>query len=381
VPPPEIIVDPNVWVSALISPGGTTAGVLRAVLSDEVTAIVTPHLLEELSAVLERDKFRRWVSLAEARAFVAALSDKADLRPDAGKPRRSARDPDDDYLVAADPVRWRNLLAALADSALAQAGEKTVHLHRLIQAILRDQLPAPQAAAIRAQTETMLAASSPGSPAEPASWTGWAALLPHLLAADLAATGNPALRAMACAACEYLIASGDPRAALGLADELLPPWRGTLGDDDEHVLAMAHGLGWALREMGRYAEARDQHQEVLDRKRRLLGWDHPSTLTIANHLAADLRDLGELPAARDLARSTLEDRRRILGADHPDTLRSATNLAVILSRMGSMRAAHDLDQDTLERRRRVLGDGHPLTRFSATSLESDAEALRALDET
>lgn len=83
----------------MISPGGTTAGVLRAVLSDEVTAIVTPHLLEELSAVLERDKFRRWVSLADARAYVAALSDKADLRPDAGKPRRAARDPDD-YLVA-----------------------------------------------------------------------------------------------------------------------------------------------------------------------------------------------------------------------------------------------------------------------------------------
>jgi uncharacterized protein len=97
---PEIIVDPNVWVSALISPGGTTAGVLRAVLSDEVTAIVTPHLLEELSGVLERDKFRRWVSLADARAFVAALSDKADLRADTGKSRRSARDPDDDYLVA-----------------------------------------------------------------------------------------------------------------------------------------------------------------------------------------------------------------------------------------------------------------------------------------
>jgi uncharacterized protein len=70
------------------------------VLSDEVAAIVTPHLLQELSGVLERDKFRRWVSLADARAFVAALSDKADLRADAGKPRRSARDPDDDYLVA-----------------------------------------------------------------------------------------------------------------------------------------------------------------------------------------------------------------------------------------------------------------------------------------
>ena len=69
-------------------------------LADEVTAVATPHLLEELAAVLYRDKFRRWVSLSDAEAYVAALADKVELRPEAGKPTRATRDPDDDYLVA-----------------------------------------------------------------------------------------------------------------------------------------------------------------------------------------------------------------------------------------------------------------------------------------
>ena len=98
--PLRAVIDPNVWISALISPSGAPADVLRAVLAGEATAIVTPHLLEELAEVLYRDKFRRWVSLSDAQGYVAALADEAELRPEAGKPSKATRDPDDDYLVA-----------------------------------------------------------------------------------------------------------------------------------------------------------------------------------------------------------------------------------------------------------------------------------------
>ncbi|MGD0603154.1 MAG: putative toxin-antitoxin system toxin component, PIN family [Streptosporangiaceae bacterium] len=94
------VIDPNVWISALISPSGAPADVLRAVLAGEVTAIATPHLLEEVAEVLYRDKLRRWVSLSDAEGYVAALADKVELRPEAGKPSKTTRDPDDDYLVA-----------------------------------------------------------------------------------------------------------------------------------------------------------------------------------------------------------------------------------------------------------------------------------------
>lgn len=88
------------WVSAVINPYGTPARVVEAVADGVITAVVTQHLLDELAAVLIRPKFRRWISVADAIAFVESLGGHADLRDDPGPPKTGVRDPDDDYLVA-----------------------------------------------------------------------------------------------------------------------------------------------------------------------------------------------------------------------------------------------------------------------------------------
>ncbi|WP_257790520.1 MULTISPECIES: putative toxin-antitoxin system toxin component, PIN family [Mycobacterium] len=92
--------DPNVWVSAVINPYGTPARVVEAVADGAITAVVTQHLLDELAGVLIRPKFRRWISIADAIAFVESLGGHADLRDDPGSPTTGVRDPNDDYLVA-----------------------------------------------------------------------------------------------------------------------------------------------------------------------------------------------------------------------------------------------------------------------------------------
>lgn len=88
------------WVSAVINPYGTPARVVEAVADGAITAVVTQHLLDELVAVLIRPKFRRWISVADAIAFVESLGGHADLRDDPGPPKTKVRDPNDDYLVA-----------------------------------------------------------------------------------------------------------------------------------------------------------------------------------------------------------------------------------------------------------------------------------------
>ena len=276
---------------------------------------------------------------------------------------------------AADPLAWRQTLALLARQSLARIDQRGLVMHRLTQAILRDRLTIEPAAATRACTEAILAAADPGDPPNPVSWPRWAQLMPHLLAADLATTGSPDLRHMACNACWYLLARGDSRAARDLAADLWQHWRDRLGDDHEDTRATATYLAWALRAMGRYAEARDLAQDTLARRRRVLGEDHPDTLDSANNLAKALPYLGEHQAARDLHQDTLARRRRVLGEDHPDTLRSANNLAIALSNLGEHQAARDLHQDTLARRRRVLGEDHPDTLASANSLAIDLSNL------
>jgi tetratricopeptide (TPR) repeat protein len=276
---------------------------------------------------------------------------------------------------ATDPLAWRQTLARLAQQSLARIDQRGLVMHRLTQAILRDRLTAEQAAATRACTEAILAASDPGDPRKPATWPRWARLMPHLLVVDLAATDSPALRQMACDACHHLIARGDTRTGLDLASELHRQWRDRFGDDHEHIWAITHYLGWALRAMGRYTEALDLAQDNLDRSRRVWDEDHPNTLISATDLALDLHDLRQAQAACDLDRDTLDRRRRVLGEDHPDTLISANNLASDLRDLGKVQAARDLDRDTLNRRRQALGEDHPDTLRSATYLASDLRGL------
>jgi hypothetical protein len=276
---------------------------------------------------------------------------------------------------AADPLAWRQTLARLSRQSLARVDQRGLVMHRLTQAILRDRLTAEQGAATRACTEAILAAADPRDPANPVTWPRWAQLMPHLLAADLAATGSRGLRWMACNACWYLLARGDTRTARDLAADLRQHWRDRLGDDHEHMLAIATHLASVLQAMGRYAEARDLDQDTLDRYRRVLGEDHPDTLASASNLANDLTYLGEYQAARDLHQDTLARYRRVLGEDHPSTLTSANNLAIDLRNLGEYQAARDLDQDTLDRKRRVHGEDHPETLAAASYLAADLRAL------
>jgi len=275
----------------------------------------------------------------------------------------------------ADPLAWRQTLAHLARQSLARIDQRGLVMHRLTQAILRDRLTAAQAAAIRDCAEAILAAAHPGDPGYPATWPQWAQLMPHLLAADPAATSNPALRTLACSACWYLTARGDYRTGHDLASGLRQQWRDRLGGDAQHTRVATTALAWALRNTGRFAEARDLHQDTLERCRRVLGDDDPNTVISALNLAADLRALGEVQAARDLDQDTLDRCRRVHGDDYPVTLDSANNLAADLRALGEVQAARDLDQDTLDRCRRVHGDDYPVTLISARNLAADLRAL------
>ena len=285
--------------------------------------------------------------------------------------------PDVLALRTADPLAWGGLLARIGSYALARVDRRGLQFHRLTQAIIRDRLGQHEAAPTRVLAEKILTLSQPTDTDNPATWPEWALLMPHLLAADLAATSSPALRTMACNATRYLRVRGSTRASHDLANEVRRHWRDRLGDDDPHTLAAAASLAAALWHMDRYSAARDLDVDTLDRRRRVLGDDHPDTLSSANSLATDLYALGDVHAARDLFEDTLDRRRRVLGDDHPDTLSSASNLAAELRVLSDVHAARDLFEDTLDRRRRILGDDHPDTLRTASNL---AIELRELGE-
>lgn len=95
------VLDPNVVISALLSPSGSPAKVLRSWLDGAYELIVSPLLLEELERALAYPKLRERVSPAESRELLNLLREGGDLRddPTEGPPVRCS-DPDDDYLLA-----------------------------------------------------------------------------------------------------------------------------------------------------------------------------------------------------------------------------------------------------------------------------------------
>lgn len=93
--------DTNVWVAAAITPNGVCGRLLRAALDEWWEPVASPQLLDEMSEVLRRDKFRRWLTLDEADRFVTGIRAISDVHQDpepAAQPMTA--DPDDDYLVA-----------------------------------------------------------------------------------------------------------------------------------------------------------------------------------------------------------------------------------------------------------------------------------------
>jgi uncharacterized protein len=120
------VLDANVVISALLSPGGSPARALREWQQGAFELIVSPLLLAELERALTYPKLRRRIDPEEAEAFVAWLGRTATIAPDPhGPPPMRSPDPGDDYLIALAADQGA-LLVSGDDHLLGLAGQLPV---------------------------------------------------------------------------------------------------------------------------------------------------------------------------------------------------------------------------------------------------------------
>ena len=94
------VLDASVLISALISPTGVPAALLRRWLDGEFELIVSSLLLAELKRALAYPKLGSRVMEEEAKAFLDLLQRGATVASDPADPPRRSRDRGDDYLPA-----------------------------------------------------------------------------------------------------------------------------------------------------------------------------------------------------------------------------------------------------------------------------------------
>lgn len=96
----RVVLDPNVLISAAIS-RGTTYDLVTGWFEDPSFEVVAcPMLIDELTAVLARQKFRQWIDAGEARTFIYRFGGTAVMVDDPETIPEVTGDPKDDYLVS-----------------------------------------------------------------------------------------------------------------------------------------------------------------------------------------------------------------------------------------------------------------------------------------
>ncbi|SDY69417.1 Tetratricopeptide repeat-containing protein [Geodermatophilus africanus] len=321
------------------------------------------------------------VRLLELAAFLAPepvpltlFSDHAELL---GEPLGS---------VAADPDALADTVGALVGYSLARRSADAFQLHRLVQVVIRQQLPLDRQQATAEQVLALLANAAPGDPEDPASWAGYARLAPHILVTAPLGDHSAASRRLVLDTVRYLQVRRDSHAGRAVGEPLLDRWRAILGPDHPDTLAAAARLTIALISVGEVEPARLLSEDTLRHCRRVLGPDHPTTLGATTALTLALALLGEAEPARTLAEDTLRRSRRVLGPDHPVTLLAAAALTLALALLGEAETARALGEDTLRHCHRVLGPDRTTTLLAAAALTlalallGEAEPARALGE-
>lgn len=95
------VLDVNIVVSALLSPNGRPARILRAWQLGGFELVVSPRLLDELGRTLAYPKLRRRIAAEDAKQVVDWLRASAAIVPDRTEdPPILSSDPGDDYLLA-----------------------------------------------------------------------------------------------------------------------------------------------------------------------------------------------------------------------------------------------------------------------------------------
>jgi tetratricopeptide (TPR) repeat protein len=250
--------------------------------------------------------------------------------------------------VISDPILLARAIRELGRFALVTLDGRSISVHRLVQALLRDELTADEQAAYRREVHLILAAAAQKSPDDANNWRRYAELLPHVASdsTELAKSKEPEVRELALNTMRYLYQSGDYTSCLALAERFIGQWTtdDDAGPDSPDVLKAQRHRGNVLRFLGRYQESFKLTEETLAKSRVIMGEGDSLTLFLRNSFGADRRARGDFKGARELDEASRPLFEKVLGPEHSVTLRLLSSLALDYGLNSDYRAAKELYQ-------------------------------------
>jgi tetratricopeptide (TPR) repeat protein len=267
-----------------------------------------------------------------------------------------------------DPTLLDDALRDIGRWGLAKVDHRSdtlhLHLHWLVQLVLRNRLTAQDRDRIRHGAHLLLANHDPGDPAAARLWPQYHAVLPHIYAAEVIDCPDEWVRELVLHLLRFLYHWGDHQGATRLARNVVEVWTEKFGEGDPLTLDASERLGFFLWVLGRYEEAAEINLRTLQlyqQKEKATGRRSVQTLNAQLSVAVVLKARGDFAGARELNVATYHEAVALLGVNDRTTLIAAHDLVVSLVLTGEYDEARRIGEDTYERCAELFGPDNAAT--------------------
>jgi tetratricopeptide (TPR) repeat protein len=252
--------------------------------------------------------------------------------------------PNDMRKTFSDTIELNRVMKPLRDYSLIKRSNRSVRLHRMVQAVIRDALTREMRRSWSGTAVKVLEGGLPADVGDDArTWPIAGRLLSHVLAAsgfaerenavcpELAAVlgriGVYQTRMAAFAAGEVSL-----QRALALSCKVN-------GAEHYDTGILTNNLGQHYQSRHRLADARELYTRALSILVEHLGPEHSAIATILNNLAEVASELGQYDFSLQMHRRALRIRELQLGSEHRDTAESLNNIGLLCQKMGDYERA------------------------------------------
>ena len=285
-----------------------------------------------------------------------------------------------------DPLTMADMVGVLVDYSLVRRTTNGLVLHRLLQAVTRqNQTDKQQRHPLAVALALLRANLSEDILGAPDTWPRWRQLLPHVLAVtnhhdDTQPVAADDVAWLLDRAGLYFSSAGtgpESAAIQPLLKRALRIRESLYGPNDPQVATTLHNLGMELSEVGHSTAARPLLERALNIREACYGADHPDVADTLTGLAGAPQDLGEAVVARPMVERAVSIYEATYGPDHPQVATALLILGMILLYLDMPALAQTLIVRALHIREAIYG---PSSLWAITCMIHLARALVELDQ-
>ena len=264
--------------------------------------------------------------------------------------------------LATDPSQLDQVIAVLRSLSLVQRQPeiRTLSMHRLVQAVLREQMSEPEQAEWLRRVIAALNAVFPDVTHE--AWEQCERLLPHVLTVATAipdCAGDRELAEALQKAADYLCGRARYEQAEPLYQRALCIGKQVWGPAHPQVAYPLCGLAYLYFEQGKYRQAEPLYHQALQIREQVLGPTHPDVAYTLERLGMLYWKEGKYEQAELVHQRALQIREQALGTGHLQVATLLNDLALLAGEQGKYEQAEPLYQWALTIREQQLGPEHP----------------------